>query len=142
MAFFLTCFLGMFVGRRIGWGLSKAILYLGLLAIVCVVCALWGVAVAGTFRLAVDDFHPDWVLKVLGFGAAGYVSIPNYRLFSEVSPELWRRHLLVTNLPHVVFLVASTILALRPPDRLLIWLVIALTVYELFAWVAVRSNGL
>jgi len=111
--FFLTCILGLWVGRRVGWWISKALLYAGPLVPVILVLLVWGSGTALLLRLAIDWLHPGTTLKVIGFGAGGYVSNPAFGLVREDTiPDSERdRHLLVNNLPLGVYIVAAIALA-------------------------------
>ena len=107
--FFLTCVAGLFIGRRIGWFLSRALLYRAPRPILFAVSVLWGGLIAWLLSIAMGRLHPGLILKVLGFGAGAYVSIPNYGLFREetMPMELLPRHVLVSNVPLVAFILTS-----------------------------------
>lgn len=107
--FFLTCVVGLVIGRRIGWTLSRSLLYWAPTPLVIAACALWGAFIALLLSLAMGRLNPGLFLKVLGFGAGAYVSIPNYGLFREetIPMELLPRHQLVNNVPLVAFILTS-----------------------------------
>jgi hypothetical protein len=107
--FFLTCVVGLVVGRRIGWTLSRALLYWAPTIIVIAVCVLWGGLIAWLLSIAMGRLHPGLVFKVLGFGAGAYVSIPNYGLIREdtISIEVFPRHQLISNVPLLAFILTS-----------------------------------
>ena len=110
---FLTCILGLWVGRQVGWWFSKALLYTGPLIPVILFLVVWGSSTALLLRLAIDWFHPAAVLKVIGYGAGAYVSNPAFGLVREdtIPHSEHDRHLLVNNLPLVVYIVAAIALA-------------------------------
>jgi hypothetical protein len=112
----LTCGPSLPIGRRIGWSLSKAVLYTRPTALALAICVLWGAGLATLIRLAIDSVHPGMIAKVIGFGAAAYLSIPNYGLFleSQIPLHLYRRHMLVSNLPILIFVAGSIALAYGP----------------------------
>lgn len=110
MAFFLiTCVLGPVVGRKIGWALSKGVLYGGPGVVVGIVCATWGISIAFLVQLSMVHFHPGWVLKVLGYGAGAYMSIPNYGLLLEstIPGNVLPRHRIISRAPLVAFILGA-----------------------------------
>jgi hypothetical protein len=112
--FFLTCILGCLIGRRIGWRLSKSLLYPGPPVLVTMYLLVWGSGTAILLRIAIDWLNPGTVLKVLGYGAGAYVSNPAYGLFQKDSiPASQKdRDSLVNNLPFVVYILAAILLAI------------------------------
>jgi len=113
MVFAVCILVGIYLGRRIGWSLSRSILYPSSTAVASVVCLLWGAGVASLLRLSFNTFHPGLIVKILAYGAGGYISTPNFGLFLEGSIpfEIQPRHQLVTTLPFVAFVIASIVLA-------------------------------
>jgi len=95
--------------NRIGWGVSRIVLYPGPWVICIPLLVLWGIAIAWGFRHLVLWAHPGWILGFVLFGMAAYVSVPNYGLFAEGTiPEYVRpRHITISNLALLVFLVCS-----------------------------------
>src|SRR3989442_8671983 len=80
----------MYLGRRLGWALSKNVLYplpeptSGLISII------WGGLIALAVRLLIEWQHPHVALKIIfGFMLGAYVAIPNFGLFNEttIPPE-------------------------------------------------------
>ena len=117
MAFVIIALIGMYPGRRIGWMLSRAILYQVPLFVAAVGCVLWGALVAYLIHLLVVWQHPHWILKwIFGFALGAYVSVPNYGLLAESSiPDHAKpQHLMISNLPFVVFIVCSILFAYLP----------------------------
>ena len=110
MAFVLIALVGMYPGRRLGWMLSRAILYSAPSAVVVVACIIWGALVAYLIHLLIGWQHPHWILKfIFGFALGAYVSIPNYGLVAEstIPPEAIKRHNLISLLPMWVFILSS-----------------------------------
>jgi len=113
MLFAFCILVGIYVGRKIGWALSKAILYPAPLGITTVVCILWGLGMAVLVHLAITLLKPGLIMKVISYGAGGYVATPNFGLFTEdtLPLEIQGRHQFVTSLPFVLFVLASLVLA-------------------------------
>ena len=110
MAFVFIALVGMYLGRRLGWMLSRTLLYSAPPAVVVVACLIWGALVAYLIHLLVGWQHPHWSLKIIfGFALGTYVSIPNYGLAAEstIPPEAIKRHKLISLLPMCVFLLSS-----------------------------------
>jgi hypothetical protein len=106
--------IGLYVGRKLGWGISKMFLYTLPTVAAVFACLVWGFSIAYGLRAAIDWLQPGLILKVLGFGAGAYVANPSYGLFIEqtIPPEQLGRHYLVSLLPLLVFIVTSVMLAL------------------------------
>jgi hypothetical protein len=106
-------FWGMFVLRQLGWTLSRTVLYTAGWPVCIILLAVWGAGIAFGFRHLVLWLHVGWVLKTLGYGAAAYVSIPNYGLLDGASTpghaEL--RHIAVSQLSFVLFIILSIVFA-------------------------------
>jgi hypothetical protein len=73
----------------------------------------WGCGTALLLRLAINWLHPGMVLKVMGYGAGAYVSNPAFGLIREdtIPASEHDRHLLVNNLPLVVYIMSAVALA-------------------------------
>jgi hypothetical protein len=90
MAFFVGCFFSTFIGRKIGWRLSRSFLYTSSWTVCVILCLGWAIGVAYALRLFILAMQPGLVLKVFGYGAGAYISVPNYGLSNEngvVSPN-------------------------------------------------------
>jgi hypothetical protein len=114
MVFVLIALVGMYSGRRLGWMLSRAILYSAPAAIVIVACIIWGALVAYSIHLLVGWQHPHWILKgIFGFALGAYVSIPNFGLVAEstIPPHAMKRHQLISFLPLWFFILSSVAFA-------------------------------
>jgi hypothetical protein len=114
MIFFLITLFGMYIGRKLGWSLSKRVLYVSPLPIALILCLGWGVGVALVVHLLITWQFPNIILKIImGFGAGSYVSIPNFGLLSQatIPDEALPRHTLISGLPLVAFIVSSVAFA-------------------------------
>jgi hypothetical protein len=103
----------MVMGRKIGWALSRALLYSSGWALCIVLCLVWAVGVAYGLRLFILSTHPGWLLKLYGYGASAYVSVPNYGLIdaASVSAQQRPRHDFLSGLPLLIFFAASVVFA-------------------------------
>jgi hypothetical protein len=74
---------------------------------------LWGTAIAFGYRYLVMSLHPGWIVKIIGYGSAAYVSIPNFGLIAEhtIPSDKVARHNLISNFPLVVFVLCSILFA-------------------------------
>jgi hypothetical protein len=115
--FFFGCLFATLIGRRIGWMLSRRVLYASSWTVSIILCFGWACGVAYGLRLFILAMHPGLILKVFGYGAGMYISIPNYGLVDEATiPESGRsRHEFIKGVPMVLFIVASVIFALVIP---------------------------
>jgi len=113
MVFFFGCLFAAVIGRKLGWGVSRGILYPSGWPLCAVVCLIWGVGLAWGLRLFIIATSPALLLKIFGYGAGMYISIPNYGLFAESTiPESeLPRHVFIKGVPWVVFIIASVIFA-------------------------------
>jgi hypothetical protein len=113
MAFFVGCLFATFVGRKIGWALSRALLYTSSWAVCIVLCLAWAAGVAYGLRLFIIATQPGLLLKIFGYGAAAYIAVPNYGLLDEgsIPPSEMPRHAFIKGVPLVLFIVASVAFA-------------------------------
>jgi hypothetical protein len=106
---------GMYVGRPVGWWLSRIALYNLPLLLTIVLCLGWGALIGFALHSLFQEFNPGTIAKVFAYGAGAYVSVPNYGLIAEDSiaegSDFQRRHLLIHVVPLAVFLGASLWLA-------------------------------
>ena len=112
--FISLALLFMFIGRWVGWALSKAVLYTVLMAVYIALCVLWGVGVAVAMRILLNWQQPGAVLRwLMGYALAAYVAAPNFGLFYESSiPEhAVPRHIMISTLPWVSYIVAAVTFA-------------------------------
>lgn len=114
MRFTVATLIFMYVGRKLGWALSKRVLYTAGTGLVVVACVLWAVAVALIIHGLISEERPHWVLKIIfGFGLGAYVSVPNFGLMREdtIPEHAMPRHTMISMLPMWVFIAASVGLA-------------------------------
>jgi hypothetical protein len=113
MAFFLGVLFSTWIGRKIGWAISRGLLYSTNVAVCFVVCVIWGLGTAYALRVFMLATNPGLLLKIFGYGGGAYVSIPNYGLLNESTiPETeMPRHVLIKGVPFLVFIVASVVFA-------------------------------
>jgi len=100
----------MFLGRQLGWGVSRALLYPAPIPLSVVGAVVWGIVVGVGMSSLIGWLHPGTILKwILGFALGAYVAIPNYGLFSEDTiPDSDRpRHLMISNVPLIAYLVTE-----------------------------------
>jgi hypothetical protein len=116
MSFAIICILGLIVGRKLGWALSKAWLYTARSDTrVIAVCVAWGLWIALGVRVLILWQQPHWALKyILGYGVGAYIASPNFGLISEstIPPDAQRRHSIIGTVPVVAYILASVLLAL------------------------------
>lgn len=118
MIFFLLAVAFMYVGRKLGWTLSRAVLYTAPAGLVVALCIGWGLLVAFAIRELLNWQQPGVILRWLfGYWLGAYVAVPNFGLFSRASitPEARGRHNLVSNVSMLVYIVASVALAYTMP---------------------------
>ena len=118
MAFFFIAFGFMYVGRKLGWSLSKPALYTAPIMVSVVLCVVWGAAVAATIRGLIDWQQPGIILRwVMGYALGAYVAVPNFGLLAESSipAHAQNRHALISTLPSLVYVASSVALAFLLP---------------------------
>ena len=103
-------FWGMFVLRQLGWTLSRTVLYTAGWPVCIILLAVWGVRIAFGFRHLVLWLQIGWVLKTFGYGAAAYVSIPNYGM-RDGSSNADLRDIAVSQLSFLLFIIFSIVFA-------------------------------
>ncbi len=109
MAFFFGCLASTWVGRKIGWALSRSLLYTSNWGVCIVLCLAWATGVAYALRLFILAMQPGLLLKIFGYGAGAYISIPNFGLLDEstIPPSGMPRHVFIKGVPMFLFIVAS-----------------------------------
>ncbi len=115
MVFVIISFIGMYFGRKVGWWLSRKILYLGPVPLAVICCVGWGMFVALAIRYLIDIYEPFWLLRwIFGYALGWYVSIPNYGLLMEstIPDEARPRHFLIFTLPSTLYLICTAALAI------------------------------
>jgi hypothetical protein len=119
MEFFFATFALMIVGRKLGWLLSKSLLYDVSQGICVLLCVVWGVLVAVAMWALIVWLQPGIALRwIMGYALGAYVSVPNFGLFNQSSmPDfVYKRHSLVSLLPELVYVFCSVVLALGLPN--------------------------
>jgi hypothetical protein len=114
MKFAIFAIVFMYVGRRIGWLVSRKFLYEHPLPLAIMECMNWGAATAWAIRLLIDAEKPGTSLRwILGYCLGAYVACPNFGLYveSSISPHERGRHAMVTVLPVVCYLWVTFVLA-------------------------------
>jgi hypothetical protein len=115
MVFFFIALVFMYVGRKIGWTLSKSVLYTASPVSAGIVSAIWGIGVALSMFCLIRWQTPNIVLKIImGYALGWYVAIPNFGLLQEgsIPEEAKSRHLMVSTWPAVAYLVTMVTLSL------------------------------
>ena len=107
--FFICCIVAPYIGRKLGWALSRRLFYATPSAIAVPLVLLWGAATAFGYRHMVTGLHPNIILAVIGFMAGAYISIPDYGM-----GDVWQypfgpptRHDIVSNFPFLTYIIAS-----------------------------------
>jgi len=77
--------IAMFVGRKIGWALSEAILSGGPLPLSISLCVAWGMLFGFGLHVLIREFQPNLIALVFGYGVGTYASVPNFGLFASRS---------------------------------------------------------
>jgi len=99
-----------FVGRKIGWVVSRAFLYTAPMHFVVGCCILWGLLVCFAIQGLIQWLQPGTVIRwIFGYLLGWYVAIPNFGLVLEstIPPKVRDRHLLVSVLPALVYIAVS-----------------------------------
>lgn len=118
MAFFFIAFGFMYIGRKLGWALSRAVLYTMPIPASILICVLWGVAIAAAIRGLIILLEPIFILRwIMGYALGAYVAIPNFGLLDEstIPHHAQRRHLLISLLPSLAYIASSLALAFLLP---------------------------
>jgi hypothetical protein len=115
MVFFFIALVFMYVGRKIGWALSKAVLYTASPVTAGIGSAIWGVGVALSMFCVIRWQEPNIILKIImGYALGWYVAIPNFGLLQEgaIPEEAKPRHLMISTWPTVAYLVTMMTITL------------------------------
>src|SRR5260370_42439092 len=89
VVFIVLAFVYMYIGRKIGWVLSRNILYSASAGVTALLCVGWGVTVASCIHALIALLDPNIMVKVIfGFLLGAYVAIPNYGVVAESSIPL------------------------------------------------------
>jgi len=84
MKFILIMAVLIYVGRKIGWALTKGLLYRLNLVIAVILLSLWGGGMGFAVGYLDWNLNPHWIIKVI-FGLFGglYVAQPNFGLLQR-----------------------------------------------------------
>jgi hypothetical protein len=107
MWFVFSAFVFMFIGRYVGWALSRGVFYPAPIAVSLIGMVLWGIGVGWCMSGLIGWQHPNAVLKwIFGFALAAYVSIPNYGLVNEstIPAHAQPRHMMIQWVPFIVYI--------------------------------------
>ena len=107
----------MYIGRKIGWVLSRTILYSASAAVAALLCVGWGIAVGSCIHVLTALLKPNIIVEVIfGFLLGAYVAVPNYGLFAESSIPTGARqkHLMIGTLPVFAYVLTLVALAWLP----------------------------
>jgi hypothetical protein len=118
MLFVLIALLFMYVGRKLGWMLSRAVLYSAPTGVVVSLSIGWGVLVAFAIRELLNWQQPGLVLRWLfGYWCGGYVAVPDFGLFSPptMPQEAQSRHHVIVSASSIAFIAVSVALAYAMP---------------------------
>jgi hypothetical protein len=119
MTFFFGCLFSTWIGNMTGWAICRNLLYKSSWTVCVVVCFAWGIGAAYALHLFILHTHPGLLLKIFGYGAGAYVSVPNYGLLDESSIPDYKmpRHVFIKGAPQLTYSVASIILAFSFPEK-------------------------
>jgi hypothetical protein len=115
MVFFFVTLVFMYVGRKIGWVLSKRILYTASPIAAGMVSAIWGICVAILMFGLIQWQNPNIVLKIImGYALGWYIAVPNFGLLQEgsIPDEARSRHLLISCGPPLTYIATMAVLSL------------------------------
>ena len=114
MVFFFITLVFMYVGRKIGWVLSKKILYTTSPVTAGLVSVIWGICIALSMFVLIRWQNPNIVLKIImGYVLGWYIAIPNFGLFKEdsITNESRLRHLSISVWPSLVYILTMVLLS-------------------------------
>ena len=108
----------MFIGRKLGWTLSRTVLYTAPVALAVGLCLFWGIGVAGAMLALLNCQQPSLAIRwVIGYALGAYVTVPNYGLFAEsyVPDYAAPRQKIISSLPLMSYVAAATVFAFAFP---------------------------
>jgi hypothetical protein len=112
---FVSLFVVMYIGRKVGWAISKSVLYAAPTLVAILLCLMWGGLIAVIIQLVLDFFRPTIVLALIfGYGMGAYVSVPNFGLFASVPPQAEGREMLIQIMPFLTYVTLSITFAFWP----------------------------
>ncbi len=105
----------LYLGRKMGWVLSKNLLYTGPVLAALIACTIWGFSVALIVHNFINWQQPNIVVKIImGYLAGVYLSNPAFGLLNEISipATALSRHNLVSRLPVWTFIASMIVFAI------------------------------
>lgn len=110
MIFFFAAVVFMYIGRKVGWGLSKRVLVRAHIPSTFVFAIAWGAFVAGLMYALIQWQSPNVVLRwVMGYALGSYVAIPNFGLVKippGVDPRRENVTTILSTVPLIVYVIA------------------------------------
>ncbi|MEA2097110.1 MAG: hypothetical protein U9P73_10520 [Candidatus Cloacimonadota bacterium] len=115
--FVLMASIFMFLGRKLGWMLSKKFLYTLPSTIALTLSILWGFVIATGMFILISWQSPILILRIImGYALGSYVSIPNFGLLDETRlPEggqLKKRDTLISFWSAISYILVMILLSL------------------------------
>jgi len=109
MIFFFIALVLMYIGRKMGWALSRSLLYTASTVVALMACLVWGALIAFVIYSLIQWQHPGLILKiVMGYALGAYVSIPNFALISEstIPQNEIPRHYMISLVPSMAYVIS------------------------------------
>jgi len=114
MAFVLLAMVYMYCGRRLGWALSKRLLYPIPEPGSVLISIAWGGIIAFAICILIEWQHPNLILRIIfGYMLGAYVAIPNYGLLNEatIPTEEKTKHERLYTWPLLTYIATSLVCA-------------------------------
>jgi hypothetical protein len=115
VVFLLIAAVSGYWGRKVGWALSKRVLYAAPFGFAIPLCVGWGIMIAVAVFGLICWLSPGLILRIImGYALGGYISIPNFGLFIEgtIPPDVQPRHVMISALPFGIYILAMIALSL------------------------------
>jgi Mn2+/Fe2+ NRAMP family transporter len=109
MTFFFVALVLMYLGRKIGWALSRNLLHTAPIGVAVMACLVWGALVAFAIYSLIQWQHPGLILKiVMGYLLGAYVSVPNFGLVLEgtIPSSEMPRHNMISLVPPMAYVIS------------------------------------
>lgn len=109
MIFFFIALVLMYIGRKMGWALSRSLLYTAPIGVALMACFVWGTLIAFAMYSLIQWQQPGLILKVVfGYALGAYVSIPNFGLISEstIPQNEMTRHYMISLVPSIAYVIS------------------------------------
>jgi len=114
MIFIIVAIVGMLIARKIGWSISKLLLYPLTMIFSAILCFIWGIIIAFLIAELISWQNPYIIIKIIfGYGLGAYVAVPNYGLISEttISRSELSKHYMIKLLPLSSYIIFSIVFA-------------------------------